>query len=131
MPYRLPGSLNGAVEVLLVTSRDTKRWVLPKGNIESGLSAAAAAALEAEEEAGIRGRIATMPIGAYRYLKTRCGGSTMIEVDVFPIAVIDELPDWKERAERERRWFSLADAAEAVDEPELKALIRNFRPTNA
>jgi uncharacterized protein len=102
--------------------------VLPKGNIEAGLSAAAAAALEAEEEAGIRGHIAATPVGAYRYLKTRCVGSTMIDVDVFPLAVVEELPDWKERSERERRWFSLTGAADAVDEPELKTLIRNFRP---
>lgn len=115
--------------MLLVTSRGTRRWVLPKGNIDAGLSAHAAAAQEAEEEAGVRGATCPTPIGSYRYRKTKwTGASLMVDVEVFPISVTDELPEWKEQHQRERRWFPLAAAADAVNEPDLKALIRNFRP---
>ena len=126
MPYRNDG---GVTSILLVTSRQTRRWVLPKGNRPSGMPRHAAAALEAEEEAGILGATCPTPIGSYRYRKTRwTGASLMVDVDVFPIAVTDELPDWKERHERERRWFPLAEAAQAVNEPDLRDLILGFRP---
>src|SRR5919199_4304691 len=126
LPYRTSGSgPNAPVSVLLVTSRETKRWVIPKGNQESGLSPHAAAAYEAEEEAGVRGAVCPTPLGSYRYRKRRSSGaSVMTDVDVFPLAVRGELSEWKEAGERERRWFSLADAAEAVEEADLADLIR-------
>lgn len=130
LPYRLSGDpADPAVSVLLVTSRETKRWVLPKGNLVRGLSPSASAAVEAEEEAGIRGPTAATPVGSYRYRKVRWTGiAVLVDVDVFPIAVDTELDHWKERTERERRWFPQADAAAAVAEPDLQALIRSFRP---
>lgn len=129
MPYRTSSdALDAPVSVLLVTSMETKRWVLPKGNLVKGLSAHASAAVEAEEEAGVRGAACPTAIGTYRYRKKRGNGaSLMVDVDVFPIAVTDELPEWKEGGKRERRWFSLIEAADAVDEPELKGIIRSFR----
>jgi len=54
IPY---GRRDGAVEVLLITSSDGQHWVIPKGVIEPGMSAAESAAKEAYEEAGIRGRV--------------------------------------------------------------------------
>jgi uncharacterized protein len=115
---------------MLVTSRGTGRWVLPKGNLINGLTPHASAAQEALEEAGIVGATCPTPIGSYRYRKTlRSGASLMIEVDVFPISVTDELEEWQEKHQRERRWFSLSDAANAVDEPDLRTLIRSFRST--
>jgi hypothetical protein len=114
--------------VLLVTSRQTRRWVLPKGNPVTGLSLHESAAHEALEEAGVRGAACPTPIGRYRYRKRRrTGAAVMVDVDVFPIAVTDELPEWEEDDERERRWFPLDAAAEAVDEPDLKEVIRSFR----
>jgi predicted phosphate transport protein (TIGR00153 family) len=129
LPYRSTSdALDAPVSVLLVTSMETKRWVLPKGNLVKGLSAHASAAAEAEEEAGVLGAACPTAIGSYRYRKKRGNGaSLMVDVDVFPIAVTDELTEWKERDKRERRWFSLIDAANAVDEPELKGIIRNFK----
>lgn len=116
------------MRVLLVTSRETKRWVLPKGNPIKGLAPHAAAAREAEEEAGLLGAACPTPLGAYRYRKKlRTGASLMVDVDVFPFAVTTELHEWQEQHERERRWFSLGDAANAVDEPDLGDLIRTFR----
>jgi uncharacterized protein len=132
LPYRSEGDLLDAqVSILLVTSRGTKRWVIPKGNAVAGLSPHAAAALEAEEEAGVIGAVCPTPIGAYRYRKKRGNGaSLMVDVEVFPVSVTSELETWKEQHQRERRWFTLASAADAVEEPDLKALIRSFRASD-
>ena len=128
LPYRTTGTaVDGPVEILLVTSRETKRWVLPKGNMMRGLAAHEAAAHEAYEEGGVRGSICPSPIGSYQYRKKkRTGASLMTDVDVYPVRVTAELDEWPERNERERRWFSLSAAADAVDEDDLKQLIRNF-----
>ncbi|KHK93716.1 phosphate transport regulator [Novosphingobium malaysiense] len=113
--------------MLLITSRETRRWVIPKGGLMKGLAPHAAAAVEAEEEAGVLGAVCPTPIGSYRYRKRRrSGASVWADVDVFPFAVTEELDTWDEQHERERRWFSLAEAAEAVDEEDLQALIRSF-----
>lgn len=129
LPYRFCGTaLDAPIEVLLVTSRETKRWVLPKGNKIKGLSRHAAAAQEAEEEAGVLGAVCPTPLGTYRYRKRlNSGAALLVDVDVFPFAVTDELDDWLEASERTRRWFSLAEAMAVVDEPDLAALMRGFR----
>jgi hypothetical protein len=120
--------LDSPVELLLVTSRETKRWVLPKGNRIKGLTPHAAAAQEALEEAGVVGATCPAPLGTYRYRKRlESGAALLVDVEVFPFAVTDELENWPERAQRTRRWFPLAEASAAVDEDDLKALIRGFR----
>ncbi|GLR48082.1 DUF47 family protein [Sphingomonas astaxanthinifaciens] len=128
MPYRLGGStLDAPVSVLLVTSRETRRWVIPKGNPSASLAPHTAAALEAEEEAGVRGAVCPVPLGSYRYRKRRkTGASLMFDVDVYPMSVDEELTRWKEADERTRRWFTLNEAADAVEEEDLAALIRSF-----
>jgi 8-oxo-dGTP pyrophosphatase MutT (NUDIX family) len=115
---------DGTLEVLLVTSRDTGRWVLPKGWPMNGKPPWRAAEIEAEEEAGVTGRVARDDLGRYHYGK-RLDGERVIDcrVKVFPLLVERERERWKEARERQRRWFSLAEAAEAVDEPELKELL--------
>ena len=130
LPYRTDGpGVDAAVRVLLITSRENKRWVIPKGNPTSGMTEHAAAALEADEEAGVRGLVCPTPLGSYRYRKRqRNGASLMVDVDVFPLAVNRELDHWKEQSQRERRWVSLNDAAQMVDEPDLADLIRSFGP---
>lgn len=131
MPYRIAGTAADApISVLLVTSRETKRWVIPKGNAKRNLPPHASAAIEAEEEAGVRGLMPQTPIGSFRYRKRLHGGaSVMQDVDVFPLAVTQELTKWKERRERERRWFSPAEAADAVEESDLAEIIRSFDPS--
>ena len=115
------------MRILLVTSRGTGRWVIPKGNVSNGMAPHAAAAREAEEEAGISGSVCPSPLGSYRYRKRRSNGaSLMVDVDVFPLAVTHEHESWKEQDQRERRWFSLPEAAEAVDETDLRDLMRTF-----
>jgi hypothetical protein len=87
----------------------------------------AAASIEAEEEAGVRGAVCPTPLGSYRYRKRRGNGaSLMFDVDVFPLAVTQELESWKEGHQRQRRWFPLSEAASAVEEPDLADLIRSF-----
>jgi uncharacterized protein Yka (UPF0111/DUF47 family)/ADP-ribose pyrophosphatase YjhB (NUDIX family) len=128
LPYRTEGTaIDAPVRILLVTSRENKRWVIPKGNPAPGMPPHAAAALEAEEEAGVQGMVCPTPLGSYRYRKRRANGaSLMLDVDVFPLAVNRELPSWKEQSQRERRWFTLSEAADAVDEIDLRDLIRSF-----
>ena len=128
LPYRSSGpTLDAPVSVLLVTSRETKRWVIPKGNLSPGVAPHIGAADEAREEAGVVGAICPVPLGSFRYRKRKgSGASLMADVEVFPLAVNQELDDWPEKAERQRKWFSLASAASAVDEPDLADLIRSF-----
>lgn len=123
----LPWRLRSRVEILLVTSRETRRWVLPKGWPMKGRSPAAAAAQEALEEAGVAGHIAKAPVGAYTYFKRMPNGATFAcHVDVFPLEVVEERKNWREKAERTRRWFSAEDAASLVEESELGEVISAF-----
>jgi phosphohistidine phosphatase len=108
----------GRAEILLITSRKRTRWVLPKGVVDPGLSAAASAAKEALEEAGILGRIDPTPLGTYSYSKW--GG--ICDVEVYSMAVTQQLDDWAE-SHRDRQWLSPREAAARVEEPALKALI--------
>lgn len=130
LPFRvLPGVANlagEAIDVLLVTSRDTGRWVLPKGNIEAGETASAAAAREAAEEAGASGVVSDTALGSYRYAK-RDSANDNLDVVVFALKVRDLARNWPERKERERQWFSLKVAAAMVEETDLSALIAEFR----
>jgi 8-oxo-dGTP pyrophosphatase MutT (NUDIX family) len=125
LPYRQAEG----VEILLVSSRETGRWVLPKGWPMKGRKPHAAAALEAFEEAGVKGIVGKTPLGDYRYDKVLSDDSVLnCRVDVFPLRVERELNAWPERRERDRQWFSPQDAAEAVDEEGLKDLILAFVP---
>jgi predicted phosphate transport protein (TIGR00153 family) len=128
LPYRTDSpAVDATIRILLITSRGKGRWVVPKGKPISGLPPHAAAAREAEEEAGVLGAACPTALGSYRFRKRRSSGASVwTDVLVFPFAVTEELESWNEQYERERRWFTLADAAEAVDEPDLRALIRSF-----
>ena len=115
------------VRILLITSRDTRRWVVPRGNPIRDLSPADSAAQEAFEEAGVRGAVSAEPMGSYRYEKRRRNGATvMMEVQLFRLAVADELDDWPEKGQRERRWVTPGEAAALVAEPDLQALLRRL-----
>lgn len=114
---------SGALRILLVTSRETRRFVIPKGWPWPGVKDHKAAAEEAREEAGILGDIGKKPIGSYTYSKRRSNGSVPVRVKVFLLEVEQELDMWPEAKERERKWLTPAKAAESVDEPELAELI--------
>lgn len=123
----LPFRRKPALAILLITSRETRRWVIPKGWPMKGRKPYAAAAQEAFEEAGVTGQIAKSPFGAYPYIKwLKNGVAVPCRVRVFPLEVRGERDAWPEMAERERRWFTPEEAVEAVDEAELAALIGAF-----
>jgi 8-oxo-dGTP pyrophosphatase MutT (NUDIX family) len=115
------------IEILLVTSRETRRWVTPKGGRMPGLTDAASAAQEALEEAGIEGVVAETPVGTFRYLKVlKRRAPRWCVVAVHALEVRVEHETWHEQAERERAWVGRDEAVRRVDEPELKALIAAF-----
>jgi len=124
LPYRIGG--DGRIEILLITSKERRRWVVPKGNPIPFLLNYESAAREAFEEAGVEGRIAPLPIASFRYEKRRRSGDAAAIVNVHPLLVTREAADWPERSERERRWFSPEQAAAAVEEPELSVIILSF-----
>lgn len=114
----------GKLRVLMVTSRDTGRWVMPKGWEMDGKKPWAAAEIEALEEAGAKGHIGKKVIGVYHYPKQRGDGTAVrCRVRVYPMIVDTLSRDWKERKERKRKWFTPKAAAKRVDEPELSELL--------
>lgn len=120
-PYRI-GS-DGRFEVMLVTTRETHRWIVPKGWPIKKLGPLGTAMREAYEEAGVRGE-GGPAIGAFDYLKVmRNGPNQICEVEVFPLLVQEELEDWPEKAERERRWFRTDEASAAVEEERLRIIL--------
>ena len=121
LPYR---SVRDRLEVLLITSRETRRWVVPKGWQEKKVPDPEQAAREAYEEAGAIGQVGAKPIGSYRYEKRlKNGRSKTLDVAVYPFEVEELLEEWPEMEERERRWMTPAQAALAVDEGSLAALL--------
>ena len=127
LPWRLE---DGQRRILMITSRETRRWVIPKGGRMVGKSDPEAAAQEALEEAGVKGEIKDHSIGVFRYAKgLKDGGQRLCVVSVYPLVVLIQLGAWPEAHQRERRWMTPAEAAEAVHEPDLAALIRDFDAT--
>jgi 8-oxo-dGTP pyrophosphatase MutT (NUDIX family) len=123
LPFRYAHGL----EILLISSRETRRWVIPKGWPMKGRKPHAAAAREALEEAGVVGRIAKRAVGSYRYVKRLKNGAPLLcTVEVFPMMVSGQRDRWRERDQRAIRWFPAEAAADAVEEPELRALIDDF-----
>ena len=121
----------GRLRVLMVTSRDTGRWVMPKGWEMDGKKPWAAAEIEALEEAGAEGRISKKPIGSYRYDKILGDGQTVrCRVTVYPMLVERLKRNWKERSERKRRWFRPDAAARRVAEPDLAKLLAGLKTSD-
>jgi 8-oxo-dGTP pyrophosphatase MutT (NUDIX family) len=116
-----------AMRVVLVTSRETRRWVVPKGWIEPNEPPYRSAAREAFEEAGLHGEAEPDPLGLYAYPK-RFGSGAVVstEVLVFRFRVSQLLEDWPERQQRDRRLFTPDAAADLVAEPGLAELLRSL-----
>jgi 8-oxo-dGTP pyrophosphatase MutT (NUDIX family) len=112
--------------VLLITSRDTGRWIVPKGWPIDGLDGPGAALQEAWEEAGVRkADIESEPVGIYEYAKGLGDGMTVpVETQVYLTKVRDLCEDYPEANQRKRAWFAPAEAANLVDEPDLQAILR-------
>ena len=123
---------NGKTQVLMITSRRTKRWIIPKGWPMSGLTAPQAAAREAWEEAGVRGKPHDLPLGFYSYskkIKTRGGRMSMpVLVTVYPVKARKTETDFPEAGQRQRKWMSPKKAASLVSEKHLAKMLRDFDP---
>ena len=117
--------------VLLITSRGTGRWIIPKGWPMAGRTLAEAALQEAWEEAGVRGG-GGEELGRYHYGKQQNRGFAVpVEVRAFLVPVQALADDYPEQGERSRRWFPPAEAAGLVAEPELAALLRTLAQRSA
>lgn len=114
---------SGEIEVLLITSRGTGRWVIPKGWPSKRLKDHEAAIREAKQEAGVDGRITSRAIGRYRYFKSEISLDAPIDVAVYLLAVEKQWKRWPEKRERQRLWLPVQEAAEKVHEPDLAHLI--------
>jgi 8-oxo-dGTP pyrophosphatase MutT (NUDIX family) len=120
--YRI---LDGKVQVLLMTSRETGRWIIPKGNIKPGATPAKAAEKEAYEEAGVKGIItSSTPLGFYTYFKILGSGEARpATVEVYLLRVKQQLKKWPEKGERKLSWVSIKKAARLVQEPGVIPLL--------
>jgi 8-oxo-dGTP pyrophosphatase MutT (NUDIX family) len=116
----------GKPQVMLLTSRGTKRWVIPKGWPMRGKKNWAAAAQEAKEEAGIIGKTYKKPVGEFLYFKRRAAHFDLCSVEVYVLNVEKRLDSYREKGQREARWFALEDATDRVQEPGLTALLRDL-----
>lgn len=117
IPYRVMAGQD--IEVLLITSRRRSRWIIPKGVIDLGANAGDSASKEAYEEAGIRGKLSSEPVGEYQYKKW--GG--VCTVKVYLLEVLTVLETWPESSTRQRQWMTVEAAAESVEEADLRQLI--------
>lgn len=125
IPFRL--NEHGDVEVMLITSRTTRRFIVPKGWPMKGKSGRKAATIEAQEEAGVLGKTLKQPAGTYCYWKRLANRFVRVDVVVYLLEVTEELADWEESKRRQRAWLAPADAAVLIDEPDLSTLVRNVR----
>ncbi|MGK6314009.1 NUDIX hydrolase [Neorhizobium sp. DT-125] len=117
----------GQIEVLLATSRDTGRWVIPKGWPMAGKKAHQVAEREAFEEVGVKGKVEKEPLGYYHYRKTLDNGLKIpVRVQVHALEVDECLKSFPEKGSRTLEWVSCEEAAMRVNEPELKILFLQF-----
>jgi 8-oxo-dGTP pyrophosphatase MutT (NUDIX family) len=120
------------LEVLLITSLNSKRWILPKGWPEPDLTPAESAAHEAFEEAGVIGKLDPHPVGTYHYLKEKKDGSGLpCNVEVFALAVTKQLHEWPEKGARTLAWVPIDQAIKQVGELGLRPVLKEFRKAHA
>jgi 8-oxo-dGTP pyrophosphatase MutT (NUDIX family) len=118
LPYAV---IEGRTVFLLITSRRTGRWIFPKGDIEPGMTPWESAAVEALEEAGVSGEMAVEPIGSYRS-SASADGSSLVDVDLYPLRVTNQLDLWKEMDQRLRHWAVLPEARRLLNDRALSRL---------
>jgi len=115
---------DGAVHVCLIRRKTSEKWGIPKGYIDAGHNHTQAALAEADEEAGLEGRIRGDAIGTYEYEK----GPLRLTVAVYVMEVIEERLSWREMQWRERRWYSIEEAGALLRRHRVSALYDRIRP---
>ncbi|MEM7519675.1 MAG: NUDIX hydrolase [Pseudomonadota bacterium] len=119
----------GKVQVLIITSRRTKRWIMPKGWPMAGKTPGQSAAQEAWEEAGVKGKVSEVCMGIYAYGKVMAAGEDLPCIAMlYPLEVKSLSKVYPESTERSRRWVSPKRASRMVVEPELARMLRDFDP---
>jgi len=125
LPYRRKGK--SPTEVLLVTSRETGRWIIPKGWPAKGKPPHKSAAREAREEAGVVGSVKRRPLGIFSYKKRLKSGKVVAcEVQVFALKVKRQEASWLEKGERKLKWLPRTKAAKKVGDDVLGTIIRTL-----
>jgi len=119
---------NEKVQILLVTSRGRKRWIVPKGWPINKSTPAETAAREAFEEAGVDGKVREVCLGIYSYTKNHAGDDLPCVVAIFPLKVQQIHDSYPEKLQRKRKWFSQKKASAIVESPELGQMIKGFNP---
>lgn len=119
IPYRLR---DGQIEILLITTRKKKRWIIPKGIVEANMTPHASAAKEALEEAGIIGEAFSEVLGSYTYQKF--GGTCRVKVYLLRVDLLQ--PCWLEDKDRDRQWFSLSEAIEQIKQVEVQQMLKSL-----
>lgn len=123
---------SGKVQVLLITSRGAKRWIVPKGWPMNAKTPADAALQEAWEEAGVTGRVTSGCLGVFSYVKDLGEGQMLpVVAMLYPVEVKALATDYPEAGQRRRKWMSRKKAMKLVREPELARMIRDFEPRGA
>ncbi|HTI01535.1 MAG TPA: NUDIX hydrolase [Acidisoma sp.] len=127
LPYRLG---RHGLEIMLITSRETRGWVIPTGSPAEGRHPHRTAEIEAFQAAGVKGTASRKLLGAYPYAKRLSdGGERLYQVEVYPLLVSNEAATWPEKSQRRRVWFPANEAAEKVDEDGLALIIREWQET--
>ena len=119
VPYRQTAK---GIEILLITNRSGKRWIVPKGLVEPDMTPAESAANEAYEEAGAQGQVHGTPLGTYTYAKW--GGTCVVEVFAMRVEIL--LDEWLEDHFRLRKWVSLKEALAHIQEDKLRTIIQTL-----
>lgn len=124
LPFVSTGNM---IDVLLITSRRRKRWILPKGWPTKNLSLPESAAKEASEEAGVLGPVQTESVGSYDYAKnTKPGYPVPCRVFIYPLLVMQHRLTWREQSERAFKWLSLPEAADRVDDDGVSQVLEDL-----
>lgn len=126
LPFRLAA---GQLKICLITSRETERWIIPKGWEIEGEPPYRVAAIEAFEEAGLTGKISSKSVGEFQYEKRLEDGDTVdCDVSVYPLLVERQANDWQEKGQRKILWVPRKRATKLVDDKDLAKLLRKFNP---
>ncbi len=126
LPFQLKA---GRVKICLITSRETSRWIIPKGWPIEGTPPHKVAALEAFEEAGLTGKVASKSVGHFQYVKRLKDGAELdCEVTVYPMLVENQAKHFEEKGQRQILWVARKKASRLVDDKQLSKLVRDFNP---